>query len=396
MDILKQAQTIEPDLISFLQDMVRIPSPSGEEANVVARIREEMEKVGFEEVRIDDLGNVMGRIGNGPRVLALDGHCDVVEVGNPDLWTVDPFGAEIRDNKLYGRGSCDQKGGVACAVYAGNILSRIGVPDEVTVWVVASIMEEDCDGLCWKYIIEQKIIAPELVILTEPTNLNICRGHRGRMEIKVQTAGISAHGSAPERGENAIYKMAPIIQEIAQLHPRLKHDDFLGKGSITISDIRSTAPSLCAVADSCTIHLDRRLTAGETIESCLEEICALPAFQKGGARVWVPEYRRQSYRGFVYPMQKYYPTWALPPDHPVLHTAIRSYQKLFQAEPVVDKWTFSTNGVGIMGLFQIPTIGFGPGNEVHAHAPDEHIPLDHLAPAAAFYAAFVHEWSRTK
>ncbi len=395
MALLKRALQLQPELIVFLQDIVRIPSLSGEEENVVQRIQAEMEKAGFEEVKIDALGNVMGRLGRGRRVVAIDGHCDVVDVGNPDLWTVEPFGGEIREGKLYGRGACDQKGGIASAVYAGKILAETGLPEDVTLWVVASVMEEDCDGLCWKYIIEQQIIEPELVLLTEPTNLNIYRGHRGRMEIQVQTTGISAHGSAPERGINAIYKMAPIVQEIERLHPRLTRDDFLGQSSLTISDIRSTAPSLCAVADSCTIHLDRRLTAGETIDSCLKEIQSLNAFRKADARAWVPEYRRASYRGTVYPMKKYYPTWVLPSDHPALQTAIYSYRRLFHHAPRVDKWTFSTNGVATMGLFQIPTIGFGPGNEVYAHAPDEHIPLDHLAKATAFYVAFVLDWAKT-
>ena len=391
-EILERAQKLESDVVEFLRDIVSIPSTSTNEKEVIERIRAEMEKVGFEEVKTDGLGNLMGRIGSGPRVLAIDGHCDVVDVGNPDLWQVEPFGAEVRDGKLWGRGSCDQKGGLASAVYAGKILADIGVPKDVTVWVTATIMEEDCDGMCWKYMIEEEGFRPDAVLITEPTNLNIYRGQRGRMEIKVKTEGVSCHGSAPERGVNAIYKMAPIVQDIEQLHKRLRHDDFLGKGSVTISDIRSTAPSLCAVADSCTIHLDRRLTKGETMDSALEEIRALPSFQKAEAKVWVPKYRATSYKGTEYSMQSYFPTWVLEEDHPVLQKAVASYEKLFETAPKVDKWTFSTNGVGIMGLHGIPTFGLGPGNEVLAHAPNEHIPIDHLVKAMAFYAAFVQSF----
>ncbi len=391
-EILERAQKLESDVVEFLRDIVSIPSTSTNEKEVIERIRAEMEKVGFEEVKTDGLGNLMGRIGSGPRVLAIDGHCDVVDVGNPDLWQVEPFGAEVRDGKLWGRGSCDQKGGLASAVYAGKILADIGVPKDVTVWVTATIMEEDCDGMCWKYMIEEEGFRPDAVLITEPTNLNIYRGQRGRMEIKVKTEGVSCHGSAPERGVNAIYKMAPIVQDIELLHKRLRHDDFLGKGSVTISDIRSTAPSLCAVADSCTIHLDRRLTKGETMDSALEEIRALPSFQKAEAKVWVPKYRATSYKGTEYSMQSYFPTWVLEEDHPVLQKAVASYEKLFETAPKVDKWTFSTNGVGIMGLHGIPTFGLGPGNEVLAHAPNEHIPIDHLVKAMAFYAAFVQSF----
>ncbi|MFQ5864776.1 MAG: YgeY family selenium metabolism-linked hydrolase [bacterium] len=391
-EILKKSKSLESELVQFLREIVAIPAGSGKEAKVITRIKQEMEKIGYNEIRVDGLGNLMGRLGNGPRVLVIDAHCDVVDIGNLDNWDVDPTGGEIKDGKLYGRGSCDQKGGLASAVYAGKILKEIGIPDDITLWVVASIMEEDCEGLAWKYIIEEEKLRPEAVMITEPTNLNIYRGHRGRLEIKVKTDGISCHGSAPERGVNAIYKMAPIIREVEELHTRLKDDAFLGKGSITVTDVRSTAPSLCAVADSCTIHLDRRLTAGETIQTSLEEIQSLPSFKAADAKVWVPEYRVPSYTGKNYGMQSYFPTWVLEEKHPVLHTATQSYRNLFDAQPKLDKWTFSTNGVGIMGMYGIPTLGFGPGNEIYAHAPNEHVPVEHLVKAVAFYVEFVRSF----
>jgi putative selenium metabolism hydrolase len=391
-DILKLAESIESELVQFLRDVVKMPLGSGKEGPVIERIKKEMEKIGYDEVKVDKLGNLFGRLGSGPRVLAIDGHCDVVDIGNRDNWTVDPTGDEIIDGELYGRGACDQKGGLTCAVYAGKVLKEVGVPKDVTLWVVASVMEEDCDGMCWKYIIEEDQFKPEAVLITEPTNLNIYRGHRGRLEMKVQTSGVSCHGSAPERGVNAIYKMSPIIEEIEALHPRLKDDAFLGKGSITVTDIRSTSPSLCAVADSCTIHLDRRLTAGETIESALAEIRKLPAFQKAEAKAWVPDYTVPSYTGLHYGMPSYFPTWVLEENHPVLKSAVKSYTNLFNSKPKLGKWTFSTNGVGIMGMFGIPTLGFGPGDEVQAHAPNERIPVDHLHKAVAFYAEFVRNF----
>ena len=392
-EILEKAKSLESDHIQFLRDVIKFPHGSGKEGEVIARMKREMAALGYDEVKTDKLGNLYGRMGNGPRVLALDGHCDVVDIGNLENWTVDPVGGEIIDGDLYGRGSCDQKGGLTSAIYAGKLLKDIGLPDDITLWVVASVMEEDCDGMCWKYIIEETGFRPETVMITEPTNLNIYRGQRGRLEMKVQVEGVSSHGSAPERGVNAIYKMAPIILEIEKLHGRLKGDPFLGKGSITVTDVRSTSPSFCAVADSCTVHLDRRLTAGETIESSLEEIRNLPAFKTANGKAWVPEYTVPSYTGFNYSMQSYFPTWVLEEGHPACQIAINSYRSLFDAEPKVDKWTFSTNGVGIMGMFGIPTLGFGPGNEVFAHAPNERIPVDHLHKAVAFYAEFVRNYA---
>ena len=391
-ELLKKAKALETDHIQFLKDVVKMPLGSGKEGPVIDRLKQEMAALGYDEVKVDPLGNLFGRIGSGPRVLAIDGHCDVVDIGNLDNWQVDPTGCEIIDGEMYGRGACDQKGGLTSAIHAGGLLKKIGMPDDLTLWVVASVMEEDCDGMCWDYIIKEGGFRPEAVLITEPTNLNIYRGQRGRLEMKVKTSGVSAHGSAPDRGVNAIYKMTKIIAEIEALHPRLKEDAFLGKGSLTVTDVRSTAPSLCAVADSCTIHLDRRLSSGETIESALEEIRNLPAFKTAEAEAWVPDYTVPSYTGLEYTMQSYFPTWVLAEGHPALQAAVKSYQNLFAAEPKVDKWTFSTNGVTIMGKHGIPTLGFGPGNEVQAHAPNERIPLDHLHKAVAFYVEFVQNF----
>jgi len=395
-DTLKHAQQLEADVTAFLSDIVKIPSTSTNEKDVIERIRREMEKIGYDEIKIDPQGNLFGRIGSGARVIAIDGHCDVVDVGNPDLWEREPFSGTVENGILYGRGSTDQKGGLACAVYAGKVLKQIGMPKDLSLWVIASVQEEDLEGVAWKYIHEEDGFRPETVIITEPTNLNIYRGHRGRMEIKVSTEGLSCHGSAPERGVNAVYKMAGIIADIEKLNERLKHDEFLGKGTVTISDIRSTSPSLCAVADGCTIHLDRRLTAGETIDTALAEIRALPSVQAAEAKVYVHQYNVPSYTGLEYPLEAYCPTWVLEEDHSALKNAVQSYRNLFDSQPKVDKWTFSTNGVGIMGRYGIPTLGFGPGNEVLAHAPNEYIPVDHLPKAVAFYAEFVKNYVSSK
>ncbi len=382
----------------FLQDLIRIKSLSTEEKAVVERIAEEMRKVGFDEVKIDGLGNVIGRVGNGPRRIAMDAHIDTVDVGNPELWEIDPFAAILKDDIIYGRGACDMKGAMASLVYGAKLIKELGLAKDLSIFITGTVMEEDCDGLCWQYILKEKVIDPwpECVVIAEPTNMNIYRGHRGRMEIEVSVTGLSAHGSAPERGINAVYKMAPIVLDIEKLNERLRHDPFLGKGTVTISEIRSTSPSLCAVADSCTIHLDRRLTKGETIESAVAEIEALPSVQAAKAKVTVLDYARPAYTGLVYPTKKYYPTWVLEEDHPALKAAVSAYEKVLGEKPKVDKWTFSTNGVATMGLFGIPSFGLGPGNEEFAHSPKEHIPVEHLWKAAAFYAAFAETYANQK
>jgi putative selenium metabolism hydrolase len=335
------------------------------------------------------MGNLLGRIGSGPRVIALDGHVDTVDVGDLSLWDRDPLSGDIEDGILYGRGTSDMKGGVASSVYAGGLIKKRGIPDGVTLYVTATVQEEDCDGLCWQYIVNEDGLRPELVVITEPTSLRIYRGHRGRMEMEVHTSGISCHGSAPERGDNAIYKMANIIADIEALNERLEPRDPLSKGTVTISEIRSTSPSLCAVADGCTIHLDRRLTIGETEDTSVAEILALPSVRTADATVTVLDYAVPSYTDLTYPTRKYYPTWAMPEDGPEVKTATAAYREAFGEEPEVGFWTFSTNAVATAGMFHIPTIGFGPGHEHFAHAPNEQTEIEHLVRSTAYYTALV-------
>ena len=386
--ILEAARKNERSVVRFLRDLIAVKSLSAQEEHVVARIKEEMEASGYDDVTVDDMGNILGRIGRGKHVIAFDAHVDTVDVGNPANWTVDPFRGAEKDGVIYGRGACDMKGALASIVHGGKLIKQLGLDDDVTLYVVGSVQEEDCDGLCWQYIINEDRIRPEAVVIAEPTNLGVYRGHRGRMEIEVRTKGISCHGSAPERGVNAIYKMAPIVRDIELLNGRLGGEPFLGKGTVTIAEIRSTSPSLCAVADSSTIHLDRRLAATDTMESALREIRDLPSVREAGADVVVLDYSVPSWRGVTYPTQKYYPTWLLPENHPLLAAGVGNFKALFGAIPVVGRWVFSTNGVAVMGMHGIPCIGFGPGNEVHAHMATEQIPVDHLVKATAWYAAF--------
>ncbi len=374
-----------------LSKLVQIKSLSTQEKDVQLELKNQMVEAGFDEVTIDGLGNVIGRIGNGKRILAIDGHMDTVDNGNLDNWDFDPLGGEIKDGFVHGRGTVDQEGGPAAFVTSGKILKELGFDKDLTIYFVGSVMEEDCDGLCWKYIVEEDKIKPDFVISTEPTNLNIYRGHRGRMEMHVTFNGISSHGSAPERGENAIYMASKIALEIEKLNERLAYDEFLGKGSVTISEFVSGSPSLCAVADFARIHLDRRLTWGETKESAVKEIEEL--IKGMNAKVEVLDYSETAYTGLTYGMEKYYPTWKIPVDHDIVQVGLKSFNKLFGKKPKVDKWTFSTNGIATNGIYGIPTIGFGPGNEVLAHAPNEKVAVSDLVTASAFYAAFAYELS---
>ena len=224
--ILKKAEEYSNYTASNLSKLIKIKSLSGEEEGVAKALKQMMEEAGFDEAKIDGLGNVIGKIGNGKKIIAIDGHIDTVDLGNLDAWDFDPLGGEIKNGFVLGRGAADQTGGPVAAITAGKILKEIGLPDDVTLYVTGTVMEEDCDGLCWNYIIEEDKIKPDCVIVTEPTNLNIYRGHRGRMEIEVSFHGLSSHGSAPERGKNAIYMASKAALEIEKLNEKLSKRSF--------------------------------------------------------------------------------------------------------------------------------------------------------------------------
>lgn len=393
-EIKKAAEGYEKDMTKFLRDLVKIPSESAEEEGVVRRIKEEMEKLGFDKAEIDPMGNVLGWMGDGEKIIAFDGHIDTVGLGEMSNWTFDPYEGYETETEIGGRGTSDQEGGLVSAVYGAKIMKDLGlIPDGYKILVTGTVQEEDCDGLCWQYIHNELGIKPEFVVITEPTDKGIYRGQRGRMEIRVEVKGVSCHGSAPERGDNAIYKMADIITEIRDLNDRLHYDEFLGKGTVTVSQSFYNSPSRCAVADMAAVSLDRRLTDGETWESALEEVRALPSVKKYGAEVTMYTYERPSWTGLVYPTECYFPTWVIPEDHPATLAVVEAHKGMY-GEPRVDKWTFSTNGVSIMGRYGIPCIGFGPGAEAQAHAPNEKTWKEDLVRCAAVYAAIPMNYNK--
>lgn len=385
--IKKAAENYEKDMTKFLRDLVAIPSESCDEEGVVRRIKEEMEKLGFDKAEIDPMGNVLGWMGDGDKIIAYDGHIDTVGLGEMSNWTFDPYKGYETDTEIGGRGTSDQEGGLVSAVYGAKIMKDLDlIPDGYKILVTGTVQEEDCDGLCWQYIHNELGIKPEFVVITEPTDKGIYRGQRGRMEIRVEVKGVSCHGSAPERGDNAIYKMADIITEIRDLNDRLHYDEFLGKGTVTVSQSFYNSPSRCAVADMAAVSLDRRLTDGETWESALQEVRDLESVKKYGAQVTMYTYERPSWTGLVYPTECYFPTWVIPEDHRATLAVVEAHKGMY-GEPRVDKWTFSTNGVSIMGRYGIPCIGFGPGAEAQAHAPNEKTWKEDLVRCAAVYAA---------
>ena len=403
--VQQKAEAYLPDMTRFLRDLIRIPSESCEEGGVIRRTIEEMERLGFDEAFIDPQGNAIGYMGTGDKIIAFDGHIDTVGIGNIANWEHDPYEGYETDDVIYGRGGSDQEGGVVSAVYGAKIMKELDlIPEGYKIMVAATVQEEDCDGLCWQYIHNEDGVTPEFVVSTEPTDGGIYRGHRGRMEIRVEVRGVSCHGSAPERGENACGDDVEIKGLVKMLDPKYNpehYEDarFLGRGTCTTSQIFFTSPSRCAVADSCAISIDRRMTAGETWDSCIREIEELPACKKHGAKVTMYMYDRPAWTGLVYETECYFPTWINRESAPHVQAVADAHRALYgekrmghpdamakRERPLIDKWTFSTNGVSIQGRYGIPCVGFGPGAESQAHAPNEITWKQDLVCCAAVYA----------
>jgi putative selenium metabolism hydrolase len=385
-EYLDAAERYRDDVTGFLRALIAIPSPSCGEAGVAARIVEEMVALGYDEAATDEMGNAVGRIGSGSFKLVFDAHMDTVGIGDPNSWPHDPYQGKLEDGVVFGRGASDNKGAIAAQVYAGRLLAERGLDGiDVTAYVVGTVMEEDCDGLALGYVCDTTIGGVDAVVLGECTNLDVYRGHRGRMEMSVTTTGVSAHASAPERGDNAVVAMAPIIGEITALNDQLAHDDFLGSGTVAVTKVECETPSLNAIPDRCTIYLDRRLTAGETLDSAVEEVRSLESARS--ATVEVLDYAEPSYTGLTLPTQKYYPTWTLDEGHSLVRAGVAAGRAALGDTPGVGKWTFSTNGVSSAGRLGIPTIGFGPSEERWAHTVQDQCPVDHLVKSIAFYAA---------
>lgn len=380
--------------IDLLRDLVTLPSPSRGERLACERVVREMENLGYQDIHIDAIGNVLGRFGSGPRVLAYDAHIDTVGITNPTHWRHDPFRGVVAGGILYGRGASDQKGGLAAVVHGAALAARLGLPNDVTVWVAATVNGEDCVGQAWQYILNETGLRPEAVVIAMPSHLGICHGQRGRMEVEVSTTGVSTHGSQPDRGTNAIYSMTPIVDAIQQLHGTLEPSHpVLGTGSVAVTDISSRSPSVTAIPDECTIHLDRRLTIGETAERALSEFEQLEPIRQSKAEVRLLHYNETSWRGFSYPTRKVFPAWETPEDSPAVRAAFNTAERVLGRPPRIHRSAFSSHGCVTAGMFDIPTVGFGPADEVHSHTVNDQIPLAQLEPAMAFYAIYPHLYS---
>jgi len=330
------------------------------------------------------MGNIVGRIGDGPRTLLYDSHIDTVGIGNPQEWDWDPFEGVVRDGILYARGACDEKGSTPGMIYGLALARELGLLEGVTGYYFGN-MEEWNDGSAPDALYHVEGVRPDFVVIGEPTRMQLYRGQKGRVAMQVVARGRSAHAASNHLGDNPLYKLVPVIERISRLEPAFRNDPFLGEGRITVTDLQVDTPSINAVPNQATCFIDRRLTFGEDPQEELRRIQDLVG-EREDMEVSILRYEVPSYTGFVYPLDKIYPAWALAEAHPLVQAGLRAGEQLWGAMEMPSKWNFSTNGVFWAGKAGIPSIGFGPGDEVHAHTVLDQVPLDDVVRSTEWYA----------
>ncbi len=368
----------------FLRELIAIPSPSRQEEGIAVHVRREMQRLGYDEAEIDRFGNVVGRIGDGRTKIIFDAHLDTSGIGDRSSWRFDPYQGDVKAGKVYGHGAANNKGGLAAIVYAGGIVRELDLASDCTVYVIGSIQAEECEGLAYKALFDVEKLYPHFVVLSMPTGMRLCRGHRGRAEIQVTLRGQPVHASTPDKGFNAIYGMNKIIEGVKNLNGTLPTDAFLGKATIAVTHIECDYNGPNMLPEACRITIDRRMLANEPIKKVLSQIKELTRGTR--AKIEIVAYDKPSYRGLRLPMEKYFPTWMLPEDHPLIGAAEGAYKSVFKKKPLIDKWTMATAGVYTMGNAKVPTIGFGPSEEHFSGPINDHVRIDDLEKCMAFYA----------
>ncbi|MDE2749408.1 MAG: YgeY family selenium metabolism-linked hydrolase [Chloroflexota bacterium] len=381
----RRVEAQRSDIITFLREICAIPSMENQIRACGERIAAEMERLGYDKIFWDKMGNIVGVIGDGDKVLLYDSHIDTVGIGDPDEWSWDPFEGKIENGILFARGACDEKGSTPGMVYGLALARELGLLDGFTAYYFGN-MEEWNDGQAPHAFVQTEGVKPDFVVIGEPTKMQIYRGHKGRVEFKIVAKGKSAHAASNYLGDNAIYKLLPIIERISHIEPELGDHDFLGQGRITVTDMEVKTPSINAVPDEATIYVDRRITFGEEPAIELQRLRAIIG-ERDDIRAEILVYDEPSYTGFVFPLDKIYPAWAFEKDEPIVKAGLSAAEVLY-GQVDTGKWDFSTNGIYWAGKAGIPSIGFAPGNEIHAHTVLDQVPLEDVVRSTEWYALF--------
>ena len=375
------------EAISLLQDLIRTPSPSGQEAATAKAVAEKMRAVGFDAVRVDGLNDVMATLkgAGGGRSLLLNGHLDHVPVGD----MVDPYSGRVmggvpfgvEGEVVYGRAASDMKGAVAAMVMAGAILRGLGVELKGDL-KVAAVVQEEIGGVGTRATIEEEHFLGDVVLVGEATNMGLSLGHRGSAGMSVVVRGKSCHASAPERGINAVYKALDLIARIrSELVPRLPDHPVLGRTTLTVTTMEVMPNAHNVVPEECRFYIDCRNAPNfpsESLKSGLEEIISSMRREDPELDAFVvptPRAREGGFTGF----------YTDPEEHPVIAEARRAIGEVLGREPALTVWRFSTDG-RFYSRLGLPVFGFGPGEERFAHTHQDHVRVADYIGAIKAYA----------
>lgn len=368
----------------FLRELIAIPSESRQEEAIAIHVRREMLKLGYAEAEVDRFGNVVGRIGDGRTKIIYDAHLDTTGIGDRSSWRFDPYQGDLKAGKVYGHGAANNKGGLAAIVHAGGIIKELDLAADATIHVIGSIQAIECEGVAYKALFDVEKLYPHFVVVSMPTGMRICRGQRGRAEFQITLRGQAVHSSNPGKGFNAIYGMSEIIQGIQALNEQLGSDSILGKATVAVTHIECDYNGPNALPEACRIIVDRRLMPNCSRKKVLAQM--REACKGTKAKIEIVNYDKPSYRGLRLPMEKYFPTWLMPEDHPLLQAAEGAYRSIFKKKAMLDTWTRSTAGVYTNGMAEVPTIGFGPSEESFSGPINDHARIDDLEKTMSFYS----------
>lgn len=386
---------MDTELIEFCRDIIKQPSLSGQEQNVVKVIEKKMRALGYDEIRIDEYGNLTGGIfgKKAGKTVVMDGHIDTVDISDINSWKHNPYKAELTDGKIYGRGTSDMKGADSAMIIAAARFAKARGKDfSGKIYVSCSCQEEIFEGVSTRAVSEY--CKPDFVIIGESTQLKLNIGQRGRAEIAVETTGKTCHSANPEKGINAVKHMLVLLEEIFKI-PAPEHP-LLGKGMMELTDIISFPyPGSSVVPSLCTATFDRRLLVGDTPAGILEPVNrAIEKVKERvpelNARCFIREGEHESWTGKNVKAMRFFPAWVLSPEHELVQKALKGLEKA-GVETELSHYSFCTNASHFCGEAGIPSIGFGPSLENLAHTVDEYIETEELEKAERGYEGILAE-----
>lgn len=377
---------LDPErLLAFTQELIRTPSLSTEEAAISRLISDEMRRLGYDQVRVDELNNVVGVIRGsapGPRVL-FNGHIDHAGVGDMP----EPFSAQLLDGEafghpgqvVYGRGACDMKAAVAAMVQAAGAAKRAGLPRAGEVIVTCVAREEMARGEGVRHLLKNGLRA-DFAVSGEASGLKVYLGHRGKFECRVTSHGRTTHGANPAGGINAIYEMNNFLSALQTDYPLPEHQ-FLGRATVTVLDIMASPGALTPIVpDRCGAIVDRRFLPDE------DEATLLGGFRELFSRI---QGKHPQFKAEVESL-KWFPAMYTPPEEPIVRAMFQARERVLGAAGSPGAWYFGVDGT-FLNQAGIPTVGLGPGNEYLAHTPNDVTPVREIQDAARIYLTLIQQ-----